>query len=680
MTSTQLTDQKPRVDPVDALRLLVADLRALADRLELKERSRSLQQTLQATQERLAGPRAVVMLLGEHEELKRRFLERLLGPNLKQVPSPTTACIRLEYGAEPECTVTMPQGLTAVLPLAQLESFTSRPGIAMVGETTGETARRTIQAIRLPNPTLKGGLAVIDTPVVGSGEPQASVLECAERADAWIFVLHADHELSEASQALLRQLPEHGARLEMVVEGAEALNAEARIIARDRLMQMLRERCSIEAPRLTLIGSAATEGDEGTFWHGRFATFHSVMMLRGRERWLEATRTMVADALSEVGAEIDFELKSIGLGLRHARLRLGMKDLDGLRMRFSALGELESERPPGTKPVETKPLDTKRAEAMPHQSMLADMWSGQSERVAVDPGTELSPMMMLQEAIAAALISEGDAAQATMDAVGDAPSVCTTVLKAANAAETTKAESSTGSRQNVASRSPAAEISAPAPSRPAIPVAPSPSAKAAGPPTAPTPMGEPTFVSFRRPTAELRVKRGISVHFREDLARLMGRSKATAGGKMTLPKRVAGVALVIAFICLIVWALSPRGFFFGHEPAAEWDYHQPKPAPAASHAAPAATGNAGGDLPLPGNANSLPGPTQAATPNIPTIPLPKHRPGIRTPLLRPIPSGETAGVAGHAKRHHRHLLGLGKLWHWVRHGRSKNNQKKQNNQ
>jgi hypothetical protein len=265
MTSTQLTDQKPRVDPVDALRLLVADLRALADRLELKERSRSLQQTLQATQERLAGPRAVVMLLGEHEELKRRFLERLLGPNLKQVPSPTTACIRLEYGAEPECTVTMPQGLTAVLPLAQLESFTSRPGIAMVGETTGETARRTIQAIRLPNPTLKGGLAVIDTPVVGSGEPQASVLECAERADAWIFVLHADHELSEASQALLRQLPEHGARLEMVVEGAEALNAEARIIARDRLMQMLRERCSIEAPRLTLIGSAATEGDEGTF-------------------------------------------------------------------------------------------------------------------------------------------------------------------------------------------------------------------------------------------------------------------------------------------------------------------------------------------------------------------------------------------------------------------------------
>ena len=89
MTSTHLTDQKPRVDPVDALRLLMADLRALADGLELKDRSRSLQQTLKATEERLSGPRAVVMLLGEHEELKRRFLERLLGP-------------RPEAGAEPD--------------------------------------------------------------------------------------------------------------------------------------------------------------------------------------------------------------------------------------------------------------------------------------------------------------------------------------------------------------------------------------------------------------------------------------------------------------------------------------------------------------------------------------------------------------------------------------------------
>ena len=99
--------------PTDGLRVLVAELRSLVDRLELKERSHNLQSTLKTAEQRLAGPRAVVMLLSEHEELKRRFLERLLGPKLTQVPKPTTACIRLEYGIAPECSVSMPLGLTA---------------------------------------------------------------------------------------------------------------------------------------------------------------------------------------------------------------------------------------------------------------------------------------------------------------------------------------------------------------------------------------------------------------------------------------------------------------------------------------------------------------------------------------------------------------------------------------
>ena len=61
MNSLQLSDQKPRVDTVDGLHVLVADLRALAERLELKERSHALRPTLEALQQRLSGPRAVVM-------------------------------------------------------------------------------------------------------------------------------------------------------------------------------------------------------------------------------------------------------------------------------------------------------------------------------------------------------------------------------------------------------------------------------------------------------------------------------------------------------------------------------------------------------------------------------------------------------------------------------------------
>jgi hypothetical protein len=605
MTSPQPTDQKPCIDPVEALRVLVADLRALADRLALKEHDRSLQQTLKAAQERVSGPRAVVMLLGEHEDLKRRFLERLLGPNLAQVPKPTTVCTRLEYGAQPECSVTMPQGLTAVLPLDQLEAFLVQHADR---QTDRDTMEKTVRTIRLPNPTLKGDLAVIDTPIMESMEPAASLLECAAQADAWIFVLQADHELSEASYALLSRLRERGARLEMVVEGAEALNADERLAARERLMRTLSERCNIEAPRLTLIASAPTEGDAESFWHGRFATFHSVMMLRGRERSLEATRTVVAGALSAVGTEIDSELKNIGLGLRHARLRLGMKDLDGLRTRFHELRQLDS--PP--------PLDTNATHEKP---------------ATIQPAGGNLPLLLV-EAMAAA----------TMPGSMDVQAI-----------EAAKPGTLIDQAQN------GDGVVSPAPEK----------TSAVAPFAAPTVVPEATFVSFRRSTADAWPSSGLAVNFSETLTRLVPRGAAAGGGRIALPQRVAGVALAASFVCLILWALAPRGFLFGHEAPSEWEYHPPENAASASHVAPATTAP-DVSLPQPGDAGSLPDPAGPQTPSIPEAPLRKRSAAIRTPLLRPIPSGETAGVPRSTKRRHRHLLGLGKLWHWVRHPHRQN--------
>lgn len=342
MTPSSPPDSKAPVDPVDALRLLVADLQSLADRLTLagdpehgnpeqKEASPRLVQSLKAARERVAGPRAVVMLLSEHALLKRRFLERLLGP-LPCLPERVAellsergrGSVRLEYG-----------------PAAELVE---------------PTPQQAVPVIRLPVSTLERGLAVIDTPAIETpviedaaatdGLDAASLLRCAAQANAWIFVLAADHAVSKAAQTLLRQLPEQAAGLEFVVEGAEALSATARAAAREQLLQTLRENCGIPEPRITLIASAATEGDEGSYWHGRFATFHSVMMLRGRERWLQATRALIVTALNEVGEKIEQELKSSVAGPRHARLRLGLKDLEGLRTRFYELGRLDGD-PPG---------------------------------------------------------------------------------------------------------------------------------------------------------------------------------------------------------------------------------------------------------------------------------------------------------------------------------------------
>jgi hypothetical protein len=519
MNSPQLSDQKPRVDTVDGLHVLVADLRSLAERLELKERSHTLRATLEVLEQRLSGPRAVVMLLSESEKLKRRFLERLLGPKLAQVPRPITACIRLEYAAVAGCAADVPKA-------------------------------NGIELIRLPNPTLKSGLAVIDTPVV-SGEPDASLLEYAEQADVWILVLDADHRLSEASQSLLRRFPDAGARLEIVIENAEALSGEERLAARERLVTTLREQCGMEAPRLTLVASAATGGDDAGYWHGRFATFHSVMMLRGREHWLERTRTMVADALSGVSAEIEFGLKDLAAGPRHARLRLGRKGLDGLRTRFQELDSLNRQG--------------------------------------------------AREAEAASVRPEMQAAEAGGQTRGDAGAV-----------------------------------------------------KAA--------MMPPSLVSLDEPLAPRNRTAGLPEFFR-DAATLDLRGRLRRATMMP----VAGTALAIAIAYPVVWTLSARGFFLGHEPGAAWDYQATQPTPV-RHVEAASKPEV--DLPQPGTFGALPETTRPSTEDLPVTPPVKRSGRVRLPLAKPIPSGATAGVISPAKRRHRHLLGLGKLWHWVRHSRS----------
>jgi len=483
------------------------------------------------------------------------------------------------------------------------------------------------------------------------GKPSASVLEWVEQADAWIFVLNADHALSEASQALLRRLPERGARLEMVVENAEALSGEERMAARDRLMQTLREQCNIESPRLTLIASTATEGDEGSFWHGRFATFHSVMMLRGRERWVEGTLAMVLDALSKVDAEIDLELKSIALGVRHARLRLGMKDLDGLRARFYELsgkgelserGELSGRGRESEPAAEVKPVSPQRADAVPQQSRLD--WSGGSDAATQPAEGGTSPMELLAEAIAAMGPENTDAEAATP--MTAAASV-TQESAAGKIAERSAVESQNAIRENSATGATTTSAKRIVTEPVVEPLVQSAS------------MTEAAFAGLK----EKQPKRGVSVHLTGSLKQLVPHSRTAEPGKFTLLKRIAWVALVIAFICLILWALAPRGFLFGHEPPAEWDFQQPRPA-LASHAVPAAP-SAAVEPPHPNNAAS-PDTTDAATPNIPATALAKHHGAVRTPLVHPIPSDATAGVP-QRQRHHRHLLGLGKLWHWVRH-------------
>lgn len=587
MILSDLAGQNTQADPAEALRPLVAELRALVDRLELKDDDASLARALHAAHEQVAGPHAVVMLLGERDATKHRFLERLLGV-IPELPRPTAVCTRLEYGAPAECTVTMPLGLTTAMPLAELASF---------------RGDRTMLSIRLPNPALKGGLALIDTPAAEQGEPDAHALGCSEEVDAWIFVLDADHALSEQGEAWLRALPEGGERLELVVENAQSLDSAERMAARERLMETLHEHCGIHAPRLTLVAAEGAENGDEHYWHGRFATFHSVMMQRGREHRLQQTQAAVGKALEKVETAIDAELKSIPPGPRQARLRLGKKELAALQAR---LQEPETQR-----------------RAAP-QSSLGGIWAGASEAGKTSrPESHSSPLTLLAEAMAAAMAPESaeaaEIARMTTPALAQPEEAATSVIAGKSAEATAFVEESQRAAEPL--------------TRPAL------------------------TTSFSTLAAQGRPRRGLSVHFSAGLRRLL-RDRRFAWWR-----RAIGFAIAVALLCLILWALSPRGFFFTREAPLSWEYHPPQPA-AAEHVAGQLPDDT--DPPDPDAAAALPDTRTEELPRLHTAPLEKPSAAIRMPLPHPIPSGAQAGVAPRTRRHHRHLLGLDKLWHWIR--------------
>lgn len=133
------------------------------------------------------------------------------------------------------------------------------------------------------------------------------------------------------------------------------------------------------------------------------------------------------------------------------------------------------------------------------------------------------------------------------------------------------------------------------------------------------------------------------------------------------------MALLLVLASLIAWEMWRRGKIFGHENGAVWGY-RPAKAADVSHPGAARPDRNPGNAILPPNTNSLPDPAAANTPDLTGKPLKKPSAAMRLPLARPV--RDTAATADapprRQKRHRRGILGLGKLWHWIRRDQRKN--------
>lgn len=315
-------------DPADDLRLLLSDLQFLVERHGLKEQSRGLAESLKAAHDRLSGPRSVALLVGERTDLKRRFLERLLGP-VPELPECNDVAWRLEYGREPECVVPMPEGLTAVLPLHQVSDFLARRGADLPAGSPRLT--------RLPSPALERGLAVLDTPAL-SQVARESLSVLLKEADTALLIVGPECTVQPATEEWLRTLPDRGARLEIWIEEGGALTSAAAAVARESLIRKLKDAGLHETKvlRVARDPSAATQADTS------IAELPASLLERGRHRWHAQVRDALGTALDDAEATAQLEIKLAGLGLRQARLRRALRDIEALRLRFADLRNEEN--------------------------------------------------------------------------------------------------------------------------------------------------------------------------------------------------------------------------------------------------------------------------------------------------------------------------------------------------
>ncbi|WP_225726021.1 MULTISPECIES: dynamin family protein [unclassified Nocardia] len=166
---------------------------------------------LEAAAERVRDPRHRIVIAGQLDQGKSRFINALLNIAICPVGDDVTTTVTalLVHGQEPRADLvlaadTATKGeIRVAVPIDEIASISPRSPLAQ--------GRRILRLeIQLPNALLADGIVLIDTPGVGGhgSSGAATVLGLAAAADAVFVVSDASTELTEPELAFLRQVRE----------------------------------------------------------------------------------------------------------------------------------------------------------------------------------------------------------------------------------------------------------------------------------------------------------------------------------------------------------------------------------------------------------------------------------------------------------------------------------------
>ncbi|WP_278261871.1 dynamin family protein [Nocardia sp. AG03] len=161
---------------------------------------------LETAAARMRDPRRRIIVAGQRDQGKSRFVNALLNLDVCPVGDEltTTIPIQLAHADQPRAELILAATGSeehVEFPLADLSTIDARTPLA--------AGRQIIRIdVHLPNPLLADGIVLVDTPAIGGTGTTLGVLEMLPAADAVLFLTDASTELTAPELTFLRQARE----------------------------------------------------------------------------------------------------------------------------------------------------------------------------------------------------------------------------------------------------------------------------------------------------------------------------------------------------------------------------------------------------------------------------------------------------------------------------------------
>jgi hypothetical protein len=385
MVSINSNDRYKFIDVLRSMRSLIDQLLETVNRFQLDE-SRKLVRSLNHLEKRTTLPQLKLAIVGDSHESKDKLLYSLVCANLQglALPAREITCLYLAFGSEPECAVTLTNGMTARLPIAELPEF--------VGSQASFAAFKKF-TVRIPNEVLRAGVIVIDTPTLLEKELAPCTRTALEEADACLLVVKNSDELSTSVVPFLREARIHFQKFFVVLDSPSQQGES-------NLVRKIQELTGIPDARMVAVPLCELPSNEDYSGKDLLESLRSGIMQFARV----SSHQAMADELNKLAQEtLDHATKAASSAktlIQRMKLRNALKLVDRICHRTEEL--LAQTTAELSKTIESKPLirsgemASERRETSPEAlAMLTETGSASVESASVEQSASVEPAIVL---------------------------------------------------------------------------------------------------------------------------------------------------------------------------------------------------------------------------------------------------------------------------------------------